>query len=66
MHGKHKTELPLDFIEDKKVTKNNLILVTALTPTPASEGKTTISIGLTDGLNNIVNQAIVVLRGLKN
>jgi formate--tetrahydrofolate ligase len=46
----------------KKVAQNNLILVSALTPTPAGEGKTTVSIGLTEGLNHIGKQATVVLR----
>ena len=49
-------------MDDKKVKENHLILVTALTPTPAGEGKTTISIGLTEGLNKIGEQAVVVLR----
>jgi formate--tetrahydrofolate ligase len=62
MYGKYKAKLPLSLIDDEKIGKNNLILVTALTPTPLGEGKTTISIGLTEGLNKIGKQAIVVLR----
>ncbi|MCK5638540.1 MAG: formate--tetrahydrofolate ligase, partial [Flavobacteriaceae bacterium] len=62
LFGKYKAKLPLDLIDDKKVKQNNLILVTALTPTPAGEGKTTVSIGLTEGLNKIGKQATVVLR----
>lgn len=62
MYGKYKAKLPLFLIDDEKVAQNNLILVTALTPTPAGEGKTTISIGLTEGLNKIGKQATVVLR----
>ncbi|SDR71968.1 Formate-tetrahydrofolate ligase [Polaribacter sp. KT25b] len=62
MYGKFKAKLPLYLIDEKKVQKNNLVLVTALTPTPAGEGKTTVSIGLTEGLNKIGKQAIVVLR----
>ena len=62
MYGKYKAKLPLYLIDDKKVAENNLILVTALTPTPAGEGKTTVSIGLVDGLNKIGKQTIVVLR----
>ncbi|MDP4989448.1 MAG: formate--tetrahydrofolate ligase, partial [Polaribacter sp.] len=62
MYGKYKAKLPLSLIDDEKVAQNNLILVTALTPTPAGEGKTTVSIGLTEGLNKIGKQAIVVLR----
>lgn len=62
MYGKYKAKLPIRLIDEKKVAKSNLILVTALTPTPAGEGKTTISIGLTDGLNKIGKNAIVVIR----
>ena len=62
MYGKYKAKLPLSLIDDEKVNQNNLILVTALTPTPAGEGKTTVSIGLTEGLNKIGKQATVVLR----
>ena len=62
MYGKYKAKLPLSLIDDAKVAKNNLVLVTALTPTPAGEGKTTVSIGLTEGLNKIGKQATVVLR----
>jgi formate--tetrahydrofolate ligase len=62
MYGKYKAKLPLSLIDDVKVVKNNLVLVTALTPTPAGEGKTTVSIGLTEGLNKIGKQAAVVLR----
>jgi formate--tetrahydrofolate ligase len=62
MYGHFKAKLPLKLIDDQKVQQNNLILVTALTPTPAGEGKTTVSIGLTEGLNKIGKQATVVLR----
>lgn len=62
MYGKYKAKLPLSFIDEEKIKKNNLILVTAITPTPAGEGKTTVSIGLTEGLNKIGKQAMVVLR----
>ncbi|HSQ45841.1 MAG TPA: formate--tetrahydrofolate ligase, partial [Lutibacter sp.] len=62
MFGKYKAKLPLSFIDEKKIKNNNLILVTAITPTPAGEGKTTVSIGLTEGLNKIGKQATVVLR----
>lgn len=62
MYGKYKAKLPLHLIDENKVKSNNLILVTALTPTPAGEGKTTVSIGLTEGLNKIGKQATVVLR----
>jgi formate--tetrahydrofolate ligase len=62
MLGKFKAKLPLSLIDDEKIAQNNLVLVTALTPTPAGEGKTTVSIGLTEGLNSIGKQATVVLR----
>ena len=62
MYGKYKAKLPIKLIDEAKVAKSNLILVTALTPTPAGEGKTTVSIGLTEGLNKIGKKAIVVLR----
>ena len=61
-YGKYKAKLPLNLIDENKIKNNNLILVTALTPTPAGEGKTTVSIGLTEGLNKIGKQATVVLR----
>ena len=61
-YGKVKAKLPLDLIDEKKVEESNLILVTALTPTPSGEGKTTVSIGLTEGLNHIGKKATVVLR----
>lgn len=62
MYGKYKAKLPIRLIDQKKVDQHHLILVTALTPTPAGEGKTTTSIGLTEGLNKIGKQATVVLR----
>ena len=61
-YGKHKAKLPLSLINEDKVAKSNLILVTALTPTPAGEGKTTVSIGLNEGLNKIGKKSVVVLR----
>lgn len=62
MYGKYKAKLPISLIDRSKVNSNNLVLVTALTPTPAGEGKTTTSIGLTEGLNKIGKQTTVVLR----
>lgn len=61
-YGKYKAKLPLSLINDSKAEKSNLILVSAINPTPAGEGKTTVSIGLTDGLNKIGKKAMVVLR----
>ncbi len=62
MYGKYKAKLPLSLIRQENINKSNLILVTALTPTPAGEGKTTTSIGLTEGLNKIGKKTTVVLR----
>jgi formate--tetrahydrofolate ligase len=62
LYGKYKAKLPLKLIDDKKIKNNHLILVTAMTPTPAGEGKTTTSIGLTEGLNKIGKKTTVVLR----
>lgn len=62
MYGKYKAKLPLDLIDEQKVQQCNMILVTAITPTPAGEGKTTTSIGLSEGLNKIGKQSTVVLR----
>ncbi len=61
-YGKYKAKLPLKLIDEEKIQQHNLILVTAITPTPAGEGKTTISVGLTDGLNKIGKKAMAVLR----
>jgi len=60
--GRHIAKLNLEYIDSLKETKSNLILVTAITPTPAGEGKTTTSVGLSDGLNKIGKQSIVCLR----
>ena len=60
--GRHKAKLPLDLIDDARVKRSKLVLVTALSPTPAGEGKTTTSIGLCEGLNHIGKKAMVVLR----
>jgi formate--tetrahydrofolate ligase len=62
LYGKYKAKLPLHFIDEEKIKSSKLILVTALTPTPAGEGKTTVSIGLNEGLNKIGKKSIVVLR----
>lgn len=62
MYGKYKAKLPLTLINQDKIKKSKLVLVTALTPTPAGEGKTTVSIGLNEGLNKIGKKSIVVLR----
>lgn len=61
-YGRYKAKLPLDLIDEDKVKKSKLILMTAISPTPAGEGKTTTSIGLCEGLNKIGKKAMVVLR----
>jgi len=62
LYGKYKAKIPLALKDEKKIAQSNLILVTAITPTPAGEGKTTVSIGLNEGLNKIGKKAIAVLR----
>jgi formate--tetrahydrofolate ligase len=61
-YGKYIAKLPLTLIDEDKIKKSNLILVTAITPTKAGIGKTTVSIGLSLGLNRIGKKAIVALR----
>jgi len=61
-YGKYKAKLPLSLIDAERAKRAKLILVTAMTPTPAGEGKTTTSIGLCEGLNKIGKKTTVVLR----
>lgn len=61
-YGKYVAKLPLNLIDDDKINGKKLILVTAITPTVAGEGKTTVSIGLSEGLNKIGIKTTVVLR----
>lgn len=61
-YGKHIAKVPYKLIDEEKVKKSNLILVTAITATKAGIGKTTVSIGLALGLNKIGKKAIVALR----
>ncbi len=62
LYGNYKAKLPLKLIDEDKVKKSKLILVTAITPTPAGEGKTTTSIGLAQGMNRLNKKTTVVLR----
>jgi formate--tetrahydrofolate ligase len=62
MYGRYKAKIPLHFIDEEKIRKAKLILVTAITPTPAGEGKTTTSIGLAQALNLLGKKTTVVLR----
>ena len=61
-YGRWIAKVPETLIDDKRVGKSRLILVTAITPTKAGIGKTTVSIGLALGLNRIGKRAIVALR----
>ena len=62
-YGKYKAKITLDFIKSlENKPDGKLILVTAMTPTPAGEGKTTTTVGLGDGLNAIGKKAIICLR----
>ena len=61
--GRHIAKINFEFLDKLNKKKDgNLILVTAITPTPAGEGKTTTSVGLNDGLNKIGKKSIVCLR----
>ncbi len=62
LYGKYKAKLPLHLIIKEQITQSKLILVTAMTPTPAGEGKTTISVGLADGLAKLNKKVVAVLR----
>ncbi|MDO4860710.1 MAG: formate--tetrahydrofolate ligase [Bacillota bacterium] len=62
-YGKYKAKIDFSFLADRKDKENGkLILVTAITPTPAGEGKTTTTVGLADGLKKIGKNSIVALR----
>jgi len=62
-YGHYKAKLSLERLQTRKENKDGrLILVTAISPTPAGEGKTTTTIGLGDGLNRIGKEAIICLR----
>lgn len=61
-YGRYIAKVPETLIDDEKVNKSNLVLVTAITPTKAGIGKTTVSIGLALGLNRIGKKAICALR----
>lgn len=61
-YGKSKAKIDLSFLSEHNNPKGKLILVTAITPTPAGEGKTTTTIGLADGLRRIGKNAVLALR----
>lgn len=61
-YGKHMAKVPISLIDGEKVRKSKLILVTAITPTKAGIGKTTVSVGLALGLSKIGKKAVAALR----
>ena len=61
-YGRNKAKIDLSFLEDAPAKAGKLVLVTAITPTPAGEGKTTTTIGLADGLRRIGKESVVALR----
>lgn len=61
-YGKYKAKIELSALKNSKRNNGKLILVTAITPTPAGEGKTTTTIGLADGLRRIGKNAVAALR----
>lgn len=62
LYGKHIAKVPYRQIDEEKVKKSKLILITAITPTKAGIGKTTVSVGLALGMNRIGKKAITALR----
>ena len=61
-YGNYKAKVSLSLLSEKSKSKGKLVLVTAINPTPAGEGKTTTTIGLTDGLRRLGKNAMVALR----
>ena len=61
-YGKYKAKVDLNYLQSLNARPGKLVLVTAITPTPAGEGKTTTTIGLADGLRKIGKNAVVALR----
>ena len=61
-YGKYKAKIDLSLLKENKNADGKLILVTAITPTPAGEGKTTTTIGLGDGLKKIGKNVVIALR----
>lgn len=62
LYGKYKAKIDYNFLNDHPADPGKLILVTAITPTPAGEGKTTTTVGLADGLTHIGKKTVVALR----
>jgi hypothetical protein len=61
-YGKYMAKVPYTLIDEEKVKKANLILVTSITPTKTGNGKTTVSVGLALGMNRLGKKAVVALR----
>jgi formate--tetrahydrofolate ligase len=61
-YGKYIAKVPLSLIDEQKVAQSNLILVTAITPTKAGIGKTTVCVGLSMALNRLGHQSVLALR----
>lgn len=61
-YGRYMAKVPISLIDEKRMKKSRLILVTAISPTKAGIGKTTVSIGLTLGLQKLGKKAVVALR----
>lgn len=62
LYGQYMAKVPSDIVDEAKLKAHHLVLVTAISPTKAGNGKTTVSVGLTLGLNKIGKQAVVALR----
>ena len=61
-YGKYKAKIPLKYLRPEEMGKSKLVLVSAISPTPAGEGKTTVSIGLSQAMNRLGRKTTVVLR----
>ncbi len=61
-YGKYKAKIDYNYLKDSSEPDGKLVLVTAITPTPAGEGKTTTTVGLADGLRKIGEKAVIALR----
>ena len=62
LYGRYKAKISLDYLKECSKPDGKLVLVTAITPTPAGEGKTTTTVGLADGLSRIGKKSVVALR----
>ena len=60
-YGKYKAKIDYNLLKESNAENGKLILVTAINPTPAGEGKTTTTVGLADGMQNLGNKFMVAL-----